>query len=82
MINLTIKPMKLVITKVNESQYTRIIYDLRGNTVWDGGLQFYMFDGQEVMTADRMNELIEQMKQLPSWNIQEVVNDFNPVNTK
>lgn len=74
--NITLKEMILKIKKINDTQYVREIYDLRGNLVWTGGNQYYVYEGLEVMNAERILDLIEQMKKIPSFNIVEVVNDF------
>lgn len=71
-----LKPMKLFVTKINNTQYQRTITDMEGTLIWDGGLQYYMRDGMILMTPDRIQELIIQMQQLPSWNIVEVFNEF------
>ena len=74
--NITLKEMILKIKKINDTQYVREIYDLRGNLVWTGGNQYYIYEGLEVMNAEKILDLIEQMKKMPSFNIVEVVNDF------
>ena len=74
--NITLKEMILKIKKINDTQYVREIYDLRGNLVWTGGNQYYVYEGLEVMNAERILDLIEQMKIMPSFNIVEVDNDF------
>ncbi len=68
--------MILKVRKINDTQYVREIYDLRGNLVWTGGDQYFVYDGLEVMNRQRMDELIEQMKKIPMFNIVEVQNDF------
>lgn len=75
--NITIKEMILKVKKINDTQYVREVYDLRGNLVWAGSAQYYIYQGLEVIDENRMNELIEQMKQLPSFNIVGVQNDFD-----
>lgn len=75
--NITIKEMILKVNKINDTQYVREVYDLHGNLVWSGGNQYYIYDGMEVMNNDKMLELIDQMKRLPSFNIVEVQNDFD-----
>ena len=72
----TLKQMRLKIIKLNDTQYTRIVEDLNGNEIWNGGEQYYVYDGVVVMTNDSLIELIEQMKALPVWNIVEVINDL------
>jgi glycosylphosphatidylinositol transamidase (GPIT) subunit GPI8 len=74
--NITYKPMKLSVKKIDHEKYRRIITNLEGSLIWDGGEQFYVFQDLEVMNAERMHDLIEQMKKLPFWNIVEVENDF------
>jgi hypothetical protein len=74
--NITIKEMVLKVKKINDTQYTREIYNMDGDLVWSGGNQYYKYDGMEVMDTQRMSELIEQMKKLPAWNIVQVENDF------
>jgi glycosylphosphatidylinositol transamidase (GPIT) subunit GPI8 len=74
--NITYKPMKLTVKKIDHEKYRRTITNLEGSLIWDGGEQFYVFQDLEVMNAERMHDLIEQMKKLPFWNIVEVENDF------
>jgi hypothetical protein len=71
-----LKEMRLKIVKLNDTQYKRVIEDLDGKEIWNGGAQYYVYDGIVVMTNDRLIELIEQMKNLPDWNIVEVINNF------
>ena len=73
-----LKDMRLKIIKLNNTQYKRIIEDFDGNEIWDGGEQYYIYDGLEVMSFTHLMELIEQMKQLSVWNIVEVVNELYP----
>ena len=73
-----LKEMRLKIIKLNDTQYKRIIEDLNGNEIWNSGEQYYMYDGLEVMTSNRLLELIEQMKQLSVWNIVDVINELYP----
>ena len=73
-----LKEMRLKIIKLNDTQYKRIIEDLDGNEIWNGGEQYYIYDGLEVMSSVHLLELIDQMKQLPFWNIVEVVNELYP----
>jgi len=68
--------MKLTVKKIDHEKYRRTITNLEGSLIWDGGEQFYVFQDLEVMNAERMHDLIEQMKKLPFWNIVEVENDF------
>lgn len=77
MMNIIIKEMILKVKKINDTQYVREVYDLRGNLVWTSGNQYYIYDGMEVMNSIKMLELIEQMKGLPVFNIIEVQNDFD-----
>lgn len=73
-----LKEMRLKILKLNDTQYKRIIEDLDGNEIWNGGEQYYVYDGLEVMSSNRLLELIEQMKQLSVWNIVDVTNELYP----
>lgn len=68
--------MRLKITKLNDTQYKRVIEDLDGNEIWNGGEQYNVYDGIVVMTNDNLLELIEQMKGVPFWNIVEVINEL------
>jgi len=74
--NIKLKKMKLSIKKLDNEKYKRTITDLEGNLVWDGGEQYYIYQGLTTMNSDKMLDLIEQMKGLPFWNIVEVENDF------
>lgn len=74
--NIQLKPMKLLVKKLDDLKYKRTITDLSGNLIWDGGEQFYVFEDKITMDAEKMDNLITQMKQLPFWNIVEVENDF------
>lgn len=74
-----IKQMRLKILKLNDTQYKRIVEDLDGNEIWNGGEQYYIYDGLEVMTSTNLLELIDQMKGLSVWNIVEVVNELYPM---
>lgn len=74
--NIQLKQMKLFIKKINSEKYKRTITDLNGNLIWDGGEQYYVYQDMVVMDSDKMNDLINQMKNLPFWNIVEVENDF------
>jgi hypothetical protein len=71
-----LKEMKLKIIKLSDTQYKRIIEDFDGNEIWNGGEQYYVYDGVVVMQNENLLELIEQMKDLPFWNIVEVVNEL------
>lgn len=73
-----LKEMRLKLIKLNDTQYKRIIEDFDGNEIWNGGEQYYIYDGLEVMTSTNLLELIEQMKGLSVWNIVEVVNELYP----
>ena len=73
-----LKEMRLKIIKLNDTQYKRIIEDFDGNEIWNGGEQYYIYDGLEVMTSTHLLELIDQMKGLPFWNIIEVINELYP----
>ena len=74
--NIQYKEMILKVKKLDDTRYTREVYDRQDNLVWSGGIQYYIHDGLEVMNAARMTDLIEQMKKLPTLNIVEVINDF------
>lgn len=74
--NIQLKQMKLSVKKIDSEKYRRTITDLNGNLIWDGGEQYYIYQGSIAMDSNRMNDLIEQMKRLPVWNIVEVENDF------
>ena len=74
----TLKEMKLKIIKLNDTQYKRVIEDFDGNEIWNGGEQYYIYDGVVVMQNQNLLELIEQMKGLPFWNIVEVINELYP----
>jgi hypothetical protein len=73
-----LKEMRLKVIKLNDVQYKRIIEDFDGNEIWNGGEQYYIYDGLEVMTSNGLLELIDQMKGLSVWNIVEVVNELYP----
>ena len=68
--------MRLKIIKLNDTQYKRVIEDLDGNEIWNGGEQYYVYDDVVVMSNDNLLELIEQMKGVPFWNIVEVINNL------
>ena len=74
--NIQIKEMKLFVKKIDSEKYKRYITDLNGNPIWEDKEQYYLYQGLVTMDSERMNDLIEQMKQLPFWNIVEVENDF------
>jgi hypothetical protein len=74
-----LKEMKLKIIKLNNTQYKRVIEDFDGNEMWNGGEQYYIYDGVVVMQNENLLELVEQMKGLPFWNIVEVVNELYPI---
>jgi hypothetical protein len=71
-----LKEMRLKIIKLNDTQYKRVIEDLNGNEIWNGGEQYYIYDSVVVMTNDGLIDLIEQMKKLSVWNIVEVINEL------
>jgi hypothetical protein len=73
-----LKEMKLKIIKLSDTQYKRIIEDFDGNEIWNGGEQYYVYDGVVVMQNENLLELIEQMKDLSFWNIVEVINELYP----
>ena len=68
--------MKLFVKKTDSEKYKRYITDLNGNPIWEDKEQYYLYQGLVTMDSERMNDLINQMKQLPYWNIVEVENDF------
>jgi len=74
--NITLKDMKLFVKKIDSEKYKRYITDLNGNPIWEDKDQYYLYQGLVTMDSERMNDLINQMKQLPYWNIVEVENDF------
>jgi len=74
--NIVLKDMKLFIKKLNNEKYKRYITDLNGNPIWEDKEQYYVYQGLAIMDFQKMNDLIEQMKRLPVWNIVEVENDF------
>jgi hypothetical protein len=74
--NIQLKEMKLFVKKLNNEKYKRYITDLNGNPIWEDKEQYYLYQGIVTMDSERMTDLIEQMKQLPFWNIVEVENDF------
>ena len=74
--NIQLKPMKLLVKKLDDTKYKRTITDLDGNLIWEDKEQWYVYDNIVVMDAVRMSDLINQMKQLPFWNIVEVENEF------
>jgi hypothetical protein len=74
--NIQLKPMKLLVKKLDDTKYKRTITDLDGNLIWEDKEQWYVYNDDVVMDAARMSDLINQMKQLPFWNIVEVENDF------
>lgn len=74
--NIQLKEMKLFVKKLDSEKYKRYITDLNGNPIWEDKDQYYLYQGLVTMDSERMTDLIEQMKQLPFWNIVEVENDF------
>jgi hypothetical protein len=74
--NIQLKPMKLLVKKLDDSKYKRTITDLDGNLIWEDKEQWYVYNGDIVMDAQRINNLINQMKKVSFWNIVEVENDF------
>jgi hypothetical protein len=71
-----LKEMRLKIIKLNDTHYKRVIEDLDGDEIWNGGEQYYVYDGIVVITNDGLIDLIEQMKKLSVWNIVEVINEL------
>ena len=74
--NIQLKPMKLLVKKLDDTKYKRTITDLNGNVIWEDKEQWYVYNGDIVMDAQRINDLINQMKRVSFWNIVEVENDF------
>lgn len=74
--NIQLKEMKLFVKKLDSEKYKRYITDFNGNPIWEDKEQYYLYQGLVTMDSERMTDLIEQMKQLPFWNIVEVENDF------
>ena len=70
--------MRLKINKLNDTQYKIVIEDFDGNKIWNGGEQYYIYDGVVVIQNENLLELVEQMKALPFWNIVEVINELYP----
>jgi hypothetical protein len=68
--------MKLLVKKLDDTKYKRTITDLNGNVIWEDKEQWYVYNGDIVMDAQRMDDLINQMKRVSFWNIVEVENDF------
>lgn len=75
--DIKLKEMRLIVKKLDDSTYTREVYDMSGTLVWSGGKQYYVYDNMTVMTSQKMNELIEQMKNTGHFNIIDVQNDFD-----
>lgn len=75
--NTQLKEMKLFVKKISSTKYVRTVTDMNGNEIWNGGEQYYVYMGETVMDNNRMNDLINQMQQLPVWNIVEIENDFS-----
>ena len=74
--NTQLKEMKLSVKKITSDKYVRTVTDMNGNEIWNGGEQYYVYMGDVVMDNDRMSQLINQMQQLPYWNIVDIENDF------
>ena len=72
-----LKEMKLFVKKISSDKYVRTIKDMNGLEIWDGGEQYFVYMGDIVMDNDRMFQLINQMQQLPFWNIVDIENDFS-----
>jgi hypothetical protein len=68
--------MKLLVKKLDDTKYKRTITDLNGNVIWEDKEQWYVYNNDIVMDAQRMDDLINQMKGVSFWNIVEVENDF------
>jgi len=69
--------MKLFVKKISSDKYVRTIKDMNGLEIWNGGEQYFIYMGDIVMDNDRMSQLINQMQQLPVWNIVDIENDFS-----
>jgi hypothetical protein len=74
--DIKLKEMRLIIKKLDESTYTREVYDMSGTLIWSSSKQYYVYEGMIVMDRDRMKELIEQMKNTGKFNIVSIENDF------
>lgn len=74
--NTQLKEMKLFVKKISFDKYVRTITDMNGLEIWNGGEQYFIYMGDIVMDNDRMSQLINQMQQLPVWNIVDIENDF------
>lgn len=75
--NTQLKEMKLSVKKISPDKYVRTITDMNGLEIWNGGEQYYVYMGDVVMDNDKMSQLINQMQQLPFWNIVDIENDFS-----
>lgn len=75
--NTQLKEMKLSIKKISSNKYVRTITDMNDNEIWNGGEQYYIYMGDVVMDNNKMTDLINQMTQLPFWNIVDIENDFS-----
>jgi hypothetical protein len=75
--NTQLKEMKLSVKKITSDKYVRTITDMNGLEIWNGGEQYYVYMGDIVMDNEKMSQLINQMQQLPFWNIVEIENDFS-----
>ncbi len=75
--NTELKEMKLSVKKTSSDKYVRTITDMNGLEIWNGGEQYYIYMGDIVMDNNKMSDLINQMQQLPFWNIVEIENDFS-----
>jgi hypothetical protein len=77
MMDIILKEMILKVKKISDSQYVREIYDVEDNLLWTGGDQYFLFEGMVVMNKEKMSELIDQMRNLPFFNIIKIENDFD-----
>jgi len=75
--NTQLKEMKLSVKKISSDKYVRTITDMDGLEIWNGGEQYFIYMGDIVMDNERMSQLINQMQQLPFWNIVDIENDFS-----
>lgn len=75
--NTQLKEMKLLVKKISHEKYVRTIIDMSENEIWNGGEQYYIYMNEVVMDNNKMSDLINQMTQLPFWNIVDIENDFS-----
>jgi hypothetical protein len=75
--DIQLKEMKLSVKKISYDKYVRTITDMNGLEIWNGGEQYFFYMGEVVMDNEKMSQLINQMQQLPFWNIVDIENDFS-----